>query len=347
MSEASRVVDLRSDTVTKPTPEMRRAMAEAEVGDDVFGEDPTVNRLQDRVAEMLGAEAALFVPTGSMGNLISLRSLTQPGDEVICHEWAHFVLFEVGSLSAVAGVQARPIPGNRAVLDPDLVARTVNPPMYSFPRSAVVAIENTHNVAGGAVYPLDDVKALRKVADDHGLAVYLDGARIFNASVASGVPAAEYFDHVEAMSFCFSKGLGCPVGSMVVGTGEFIERAHRYRKMHGGGMRQVGILAAACLIALDQMIGRLADDHANARRLAGGIAALREEAVSVDDVETNIVLVSTRPLGFEPQELAAAMGERGIKFLPYRPGVVRMMTHLDVSTEDVDYSLERLAAVVR
>lgn len=341
-----RVVDMRSDTVTKPSPEMRRAMAEAEVGDDVFGEDPTINRLQERVAELCGAEAALYVASGSMGNLISLRALAQPGDEVICHPKAHFLLYEVGALAAVAGVSARPVLADRGVLDPDSVANAVNPPMYTYPRTTAVAVENTHNYAGGAIYPIDDLHQLRKVADENGLSVYLDGARIFNASVATGVSVADYFAQVDAMSFCFSKGLGAPVGSIVVGTRDFISRAHRFRKMHGGGMRQAGVLAAACMVALDSMVDRLEDDHRNARTLAEGISALSEQAVSLEEVETNIVMVTTKPLGYDPVELTAAMGERGVKFLPYKPGVVRMMTHNDVSSDDVSYALEQLGGVV-
>lgn len=318
-------------------------MAEAEVGDDVFGEDPTINLLQERVAEMLGAEAALFVSSGSMGNLISLRALAQPGDEVICHESAHFLLYEVGALAAVAGVQARPLAGDRGVLDPDLVARTVNPQMYTFPRTRVVAIENTHNVAGGTVYPIDDLRQLRKIAEEHELSVYLDGARIFNASIASGVPVSEYMSEVDAISFCFSKALGAPVGSIVAGSADFIQRAHRYRKMHGGGMRQVGILAAACLVALDTGIDRIADDHANAKRLAEGIAAISSDAVDPALIETNIVLVRTEPLGFEPAIFVAELAAKGVKFLAYRPGVVRMMTHKDVSSDDVEYALEQIS----
>lgn len=342
-----RVVDLRSDTVTKPTAEMRRAMAEAEVGDDVYGEDPTTNLLQERVAALCGAEAALFVPSGSMGNLVSLRSMAQPGDEVICHEGAHFLHYEVASLSAVAGIQTRPLPGRRGVLDPDDIERAVRPRRYTYPRTAVIAVENTHNLAGGAIYPLDDMRAARKVADAHGLKLYLDGARIFNACAATGIPVSEYCALVDGMSFCFSKGLGCPVGSVVVGSKEFVARAHRYRKMHGGGMRQTGVLTAACLVALDTMIDRLADDHANATRLAEGVASLREEAVDLEEVETNMVYVKTAPLGYEPAQLSEAMEGSGVKFSPYRPGEVRMVTHKDVSADDVSYALEQIARVVR
>lgn len=321
---------------------MREAMAKADVGDDVFGEDPTVNLLQKRVAEMLGAEAALYVPSGSMGNLVSLRSMAQPGDEVICHEGAHFLIYEVGSLAAVAGVQARPLPGRRGVLDPELVERAIHPPMYTFPRTSVIALENTHNTAGGAVYPIDDMRAIRKVADDNRIKVYVDGARIFNASVKSGVPVSEYFAVSDGLSFCFSKGLGCPVGSIVAGSAEFIESAHRYRKMHGGAMRQVGILAAACLVALDTMIDRLAEDHRNARRLAEGIAEIRPEAVDPEEVETNMVLVDLEALGVSAGEIVGELGGRGVRCLPHQPGLIRFVTHKDVSAEDIEYAIEQI-----
>lgn len=341
------MVDLRSDTLTTPTPQMREAMANAEVGDDVFGEDPTTNRLQERVAEMFGMEAALFVASGSMGNIVSLRALAGPGDEVICHEGAHFLHYEVGALAAVAGVSARPIPGRRAVLDPGDIVEAINPQMYTYPRTRVIALENTHNLAGGAVYPIDDMRAVRKIADDYGLKVYLDGARIFNASVASEVPVAEYAAEVDALSFCFSKGLGAPVGSMVVGSREFIDTAHRFRKMHGGGMRQVGILTAACLVALDTMVDRLVDDHVNARRLADGIASLRPEAADPASVETNMVLVDTVPLGHSPAEFVGELDSRGVRCLPYRPTSVRMVTHKDVDAAGIEYALEQIEAVLR
>lgn len=321
-------------------------MANAEVGDDVFGEDPTVNRLQERVAQMFGTEAALFVPSGSMGNLVSLRAMTQPGDEVICHDGSHFLLYEVGSLAAVAGVQPRALGGRRGVLDTEEVARAIHPPMYTFPRTSVVAIENTHNTAGGVIYPIEDMGAIRKVADDSAIKVYLDGARIFNASVATGIPVSEYSALADAMSFCFSKGLGCPVGSMVCGSREFVEKAHRYRKMHGGGMRQVGILAAACLVALDTMIDRLADDHVNAKRLAQGIAEIRPEAVDAKEVETNMVLFDCEAMRVVPWELVGELGERGVRCLQHQPGLIRFVTHKDVSADDIEYTLAQIKEVL-
>ena len=345
-----RVVDLRSDTVTTPTPAMRAAMAAAEVGDDMFGEDPTVNLLQERVAALCGKEAGLFVPSGSMGNLVTLSALTQPGDEVVCHEDAHIIHHESGSLAAVAGVQARPLPGSRGVLDPGDIARALRPPHSSgnfvTPRSRVVAVENTHNSAGGAVYPLDALRAARAVASEAGLSLFLDGARIWNASAATGIPVATYAAQADGMSLCFSKGLGAPVGSMVVGPKALIDTARRYRKMYGGAMRQAGVLAAACLVAVDTMVSRLPEDHANARCLAEGIARLRPEAVSVEDVETNIVLVAARPFGMTPAALCEALSARGVKVFPHGPATVRMVTHVGVSREDVEVAIRALGTLV-
>lgn len=342
-----RVVDLRSDTLTTPTPEMRYAMASAELGDDVFGEDPTTNLLQERVADLCGVEAALFVPSGSMGNLVSLRCMAGPGDEVICHADAHIFHYEVASLAAVAGIQARPVPGHWGVLDPDSISSAVRPAFDTFPRSKVIALENTHNLAGGTVYPIDDIRAARKVADEYGLMIHMDGARIFNASVASGVPVSEYCSLADGLTFCFSKGLACPVGSMVVGSAEFIKLAHRYRKMHGGGMRQTGVLTAACLVALDTMIDRLAGDHANAKRLANGIQRISRHATVPENVQTNMVLVKTEHLGYAPPEFVELIAAEGVKCLAYQRGTVRMVTHKDISADDIDYALERIEAVTR
>lgn len=342
-----RIVDLRSDTVTLPTPQMREAMATAEVGDDFLGEDPTAKRLELRVNQLFGAEASVFVPSGRMANLISLQALTRPGDEVLCTRFAHLLLYEGAGLAAVCGAQGRPLPDRRGVLDPEDVAAAVNPTADHLPRTSVVAIENTHNQEGGAVYPIDELQALRKVAGEHGLSVYLDGARIFNASAASGVPVADYCALTDGMMFSFSKGLGAPVGSMVVGSAAFIARARRFRKLHGGAMRQVGILAAACLVALDTMVDRLPQDHANARRLARGIAALREGAVNPDDIETNIVMVRTQPLGFTPEAFVDELAGRGVRFFTFGPGTVRMVTHKDVSADDIEVAIAAIAEAVR
>jgi threonine aldolase len=341
-----RVVDLRSDTITLPTAAMRQAMATAEVGDDFLGEDPTAQALERRVNALFGAEASVFVPSGRMANLIGLQALTEPGDEVLCTRNAHIFHYEGAALAAACGAQPRPLMDRRGVLDPEEVAAAVRAPLDHLPRTRVVAIENTHNQEGGAVYPIDDLQALRKVAGEHGLSVYMDGARIFNASAASGVPVADYRALTDGMMFCFSKALGAPVGSMVVGSEEYITRARRFRKLHGGGMRQVGILAAACLVALDTMIDRLPEDHANARRLAEGIAALREGTVTPADVETNIVMVRTAPLGFTPEGFVEEMGRYGVRFFTFGPGSVRMVTNKEVSADDIEVALEQIATVV-
>ena len=342
-----RIVDFRSDTMTKPTAAMREAMANAEVGDDVFGEDPTTNLLQRRVAEMFGAEASLFVPSGSMGNLVSLRAFAGPGDEIICHEKAHVLHYEVASLAAVGGIQARAVPGHWGVLDADAVVDAIRPASYTFPRTKAIALENTHNLAGGTIYPIDDIRAMSKIAAEHGLKIHMDGARIFNASVASGVPVSEYFSLVDGLTFCFSKGLGCPVGSMVVGSAEHVEAAHRDRKMLGGGMRQVGVLTAACLVALDTMIDRLADDHANAKRLAEAVADIHEGATFPEHVQTNMVLVKSLALGYSPAGFVDAAASKGIKCLAYQHGTVRMVTHNGVSAEDIEFTIEAIQAIAR
>jgi threonine aldolase len=282
-----------------------------------------------------------------MGNLVSLRSMASPGDEVICHSDAHIFNYEVASLAAVAGVQARPIPGHWGVLEPDAIAAAVRPTFDTFPRTKVIALENTHNLAGGTVYPIDDIRAVRKVADEYGLRIHMDGARIFNASVASGVPVSEYCSLAEGLTFCFSKGLACPVGSMVVGSKELIKTAHRFRKMHGGGMRQTGVLTAACLVALDTMIDRLAEDHANARRLATGIQSISTGATKPANVQTNMVLVRTEELGYAPTEFVEAIESEGVRCLAYQRGTVRMVTHKDVSVQDIDYALEAISRISR
>jgi threonine aldolase len=341
------MIDLRSDTVTRPTPEMRRAMADAEVGDDVFGDDPTVNALQEYAADLLGKEAGLFVPTGSMGNQVALGALTRPGDEVICHSGAHFLHYEGGSIAAHLGLVARPIPGDRGVIAAEEVAAMIRPGSEHNPRTAVVAIENTHNSAGGRVFPLDDARAVSKVAHDGGAAVHIDGARIFNAQAATGIAASEWAACGETLTFCFSKGLGAPIGSMVVGDSALVAEARRLRKRLGGGMRQVGVIAAAARIALESGPGRLAEDHANARRLAEGLAEIHPEAVDVDAVETNMVYMDLRPFGRQGPEVGAALLAEGILTLAHiSTDVVRLVTHRDVSADDIEVALVALRKVL-
>jgi threonine aldolase len=338
-------IDLRSDTVTLPSPGMREAMARAEVGDDVYGEDPTVNRLQERVADLLGKEAALFVSSGTMANQIALGLLTRPGDEVICDEGAHPVNFEGGAMPALWGIQPRTLRGERGLLDPASVEAAIRPPSEHFPRSRVLEIENTHNRGGGSVYPLARVRELAAVARRHGLDVYLDGARLLNASVASGVPAREFAAEATLASLCLSKGLGAPVGSLLAGPRDLVREARRLRKRLGGATRQAGILAAAGLYALDHNVERLAEDHENARALAAALEALPEVRIP-HPVETNLVFAS---FGGRPAAgLVARLKDAGVLANPEgsRPDVVRFVTHLDVSRGDVAEVARRVGQVL-
>jgi threonine aldolase len=341
------IVDLRSDTVTKPTPEMRRAMAEAEVGDDVFGDDPTVNALQEYCADLLGKEAGLFVPTGSMGNQVSLGALARPGDEVVCEAGAHFLHYEGGSVAAHLGLVARPLPGDGGVIAADQVAAAVRKGTEHNPHTAVVAIENTHNSAGGRIFPLDEARAISKICKENGVAMHLDGARIFNAQAATGSKAAEWAACVDTVTFCFSKGLGAPIGSMVCSSAEVIKESHRLRKRLGGGMRQVGVIAAAARVAIETGVERLTEDHANARRLAEGLNDLHPEAVDLDKVQTNMVYVDLNKFNKRGVEVTQAMRKKGIVTLPGTAGLMRLVAHRDVDSEDIERALEAFAEVLK
>jgi threonine aldolase len=342
----SKVIDLRSDTVTRPTPEMRRAMAEAEVGDDVLGDDPTVVRLQELAADMLGKEAGLFVPSGSMGNQVSLGSLARRGDEVVCDAGAHFLHYEGGSAAAHFGLMMRPLSGRHGIIAADDVAAAIRPGSEHSPRTAVVAMENTHNAAGGRIFPLDEARGIAKVAAESGCAVHLDGARIFNAQVATGTSAAEWAECADTVTFCFSKGLGAPIGSMVCSTKEVISEAHRLRKRLGGGMRQVGVIAAAARVALETGVERLADDHANARRLAEGLVELHEGAVDLNSVETNMVYLNLTPFGKRGSQISDRLKSEGILALGSDGPNMRLVTHRDISEADIERSLAVLRSVL-
>jgi threonine aldolase len=337
-------VELRSDTFTTPSPGMRRAMAEAEVGDDVFGEDPTVNALQERVARLFGKEAALFVPSGTMGNEVAINVLTSPGDEVVVEADAHIVHHELGAPATISHVMLRTVPGIRGVMQPDAVSSAITPPSPLFSHTTLVCVENTHNYGGGTVWPMETFREVAKVAHERDCRVFLDGARIFNASVATGIPVAEWAAEVDALSFCFSKGLGAPIGSMLVGSAEFVDRARRVRRMLGGGMRQVGVLAAAAAYALDHNVERLAEDHANARRLAEGLAEALPGSVDPSTVETNIVIVDLGER--DAVTVAGALWERGVRVLPVGPHRLRAVTHLDVDREGIERAIEAFRAVV-
>ncbi|MGA8246612.1 MAG: GntG family PLP-dependent aldolase [Nocardioides sp.] len=327
-------IDLRSDTLTRPTDGMRRAMAGAEVGDDVYDEDPTVHALQRRVAELFGLEDALFTPTGSLANLLAVASLVAPGQEVLCEASAHIARAELGAHGALAGLTMRTWRHPRGQVDLEAVTEMFAPDMGPFfVRTAAVSVENTHNFAGGAVLPIDDLRALREWASSVGVGVHLDGARLWNAHVATGVPLSEYAACVDVLSVCLSKGLGAPIGSLMVGSSDAIAQARVRRKRMGGGMRQVGILAAAGLYALDHHVDRLRDDHAHARLLA--------EACGVDPgtVPTNIVVVPRD----DATDFVAGAREGGVLVAPVGPRAVRLVTHLDISREQA----EQAAAVLR
>jgi threonine aldolase len=326
-----KVIDLRSDTVTKPTPAMRRAMAQADVGDDVFGEDPTVNRLQECAAELFGREAALLVPSGTMGNQIAIKVHTQPGDEVILEEASHIFNSEMAMMAAFSGVIPRPIPSERGWLRWEQIESAIRPNVYYYAQTRLICLENTHNFKGGGVYPLEWAREIIEKAHERGLKVHLDGARIFNAAVATGRSVKELTEGFDSVMFCLSKGLGAPVGSMLVGSAEFMKEARRVRKMLGGGMRQVGILAAAGLYALEHHIERLAEDHENAQILAQALKEIPE--VRLEPVETNIIIFELTKTPAE--KLITELKKRNILALAIGPRRVRLVTHLDVTRADV------------
>ena len=323
------MVDLRSDTVTKPTPEMRKAMAEAEVGDDVYGEDPTVNRLEAKAAEVFGKEAAIFVPTGSMGNQIGIRLHTQHGQEVICEARGHIVDWEMGMVSAFSGCHLRTVPAERGILTWELIRGAIAPPIYYRAQTGLISLENSHNMAGGTVSPLAVFEEIWHEAGKVGLPVHLDGARVFNAATALGIPVAKLTSGFQTVNFCLSKGLCAPVGSVLVGSRKDMDRARSFRKSLGGGMRQAGILAAAGLIALEKMVDRLAEDHANARFLAERIAKTRAE-IDLEGVQTNIVLFHLPAGGDDSGGFVARLKERGVLAGTTGPKSVRLVTHHDV-----------------
>jgi len=339
------VIDLRSDTVTQPTPEMRRAMAEADLGDDVYREDPTVNRLEVLAAGIMGKEAALFVTSGSMGNLVSGLAWCDRGTEAIIGAGAHILINEMGSLAALGGVQMRAVPTDvRGLPDPAAVATAIRPTSGFFPRTAMVELENTHNSAGGTALTVEQMRTVADVAHERDVPVHLDGARVFDAAVATGVPASEIAACVDSLTFCLSKGLACPVGSVVCGTEEFIAKARRMRKLVGGGMRQAGVLAAAGIWALEHMVDRLAEDHANARRLADGLRGVPGIKVRIGVVETNMVYLS--PAAMSAEAFIAGLRERGV-LCGGGYGLVRLVTHYGVNAEDIDEALDVIGAVAR
>jgi threonine aldolase len=342
-----REVDLRSDTVTLPTEEMLQAIQTAKLGDDVYGEDPTVNRLEELAAKKMGKEAALLTTSGTQANLVSMLSQTKRGDEVILEAEAHTYYYEVGAFSALGGLIPRFVRGHYGVMNVEDIEAVLRPPNIHFPPTKLICIENTHNRAGGTVWSPSQTKAVFDFAKSHGLNVHMDGARIFNAAVAQGIDVRELTRYVDTLMFCLSKGLSAPVGSLVVGSEEFIERARRYRKMLGGGMRQAGIIAAPGIIAIEKMVDRLKDDHANAKTLAQGLAKIEGISIDPSHVQTNILLYDVTGLGISSEEWIAKMKELGVKAGPVDSARVRMVTHRGIEKEDVEYTLSAAEKAAR
>ena len=338
------MVDLRSDTVTRPTPAMRRAIAEAVVGDDVLGDDPTVIELERRVAQLAGKGAALFVPSGTMGNQLAVHCQTQPGDEVLLESESHIFFYEQGGIAANSGVLAHIVASVRGRILPDAIVSALRGEDDHNAHLKLVCLENTHNRAGGAIVPLDALRALSAAAHEHDLRVHLDGARLWNAAVATGISIRDWAESVDTLMMCFSKGLGAPVGSILVGDDATIRNARRVRKRWGGGMRQVGILAAACLHALDHHVERLAQDHARAKTLGDGMARL--PGVRVVAPETNIVFVELEDPALEPAAVLHAMAARGVRMSQYGPRRLRAITHLDVDDAGIARALEAFESAV-
>lgn len=328
------MIDLRSDTVTKPSQEMRNAMANAEVGDDVYKEDPTANRLQKYCAELFGKEDALFVPSGVMGNQLCLNVLTQPGDEIICDKKAHIFQYESGSPAMLSGLSMNLIEGENGEITPEEIEPLIRPTSaYYMPRTKVIEVENTHNVAGGVVHSIENIKVLKTLANNYNLKTHLDGARLWNASIASGISVAQYSSYFDTVSVCLSKGLGAPVGSIILGEKEMIEEAFRMRKAWGGGMRQIGLLAAAGLYALENNFERLSQDHENAKILAEHLSKIEGVEIDTSLVQTNILMF--RPTSMTVEDVITKSKESGLLLGPGGVGVVRAVTHMDVSSEDI------------
>jgi threonine aldolase len=332
-------IDLRSDTVTKPSAAMRRAISDAVVGDDVFGDDPTVNRLEHLAAEMTGKQAALFVPSGTMGNEVAILTHTRRGDEAILEADSHIYRYEAGGPAVLAGVQLAPIKAERGILSAEQVERAIRSDDVHQPVTRLVCLENTHNRAGGVVYPLDVMREVRAVADRRGLKIHLDGARIFNAAIASKRNARDYCALCDSVMFCLSKGLGAPIGSMLAGDADFILLARRYRKLLGGGMRQAGVVAAAGVYALEHNVSRLADDHRRARVLAEAIAGLPGLAVDLGTVETNIVVIDVGGTGLSVDQCLLSLEKQGLLVVPFGRSRMRAVTHLDVDDEDLENAI--------
>ncbi len=340
------MIDLRSDTVTKPTQAMRQAGFDAEVGDDVFEEDPTVRQLEERAAEMFGKEAALYVTSGTQGNQAAVLTHCNPGEEIIMEANAHLFLYEGATMSALAGVQPRTLQGERGAMSPEDVEAAIRKDDIHFPKTSLICLENTHNKAGGAILPWANMKAIHEIGERYNIPIHLDGARIFNASVATGISVKEYASLTDTVQFCLSKGLGAPVGSILVGPKSFIERARKWRKRLGGGMRQAGVIAAPGLVALNEMVDRLAEDHKHAKNLAESVNLIPGLEVE-GKVETNIVLINVKETGMNAEEFLAKLKKQGVLAVPFGPYTIRMVTNKEVSADDLPEVKKQLEKCVQ
>ncbi|MGO4890053.1 low-specificity L-threonine aldolase [Anaerobacillus sp. MEB173] len=340
------MIDLRSDTVTKPTAEMRKAMFEAEVGDDVYIEDPTLNRLEEKAAELLGKEAALFVTSGTQGNQIAVLTHCKRGDEVILEKDSHIFYYEGGAISAFAGVQTRTIESVRGAMNPTAIEEAVRTEDIHFPETGLICLENTHNRAGGAIIPLSNMATIYKVAQEHNIPVHLDGARLFNAAVATNTPVHEFAAQTDTVQVCLSKGLGAPVGSLIAGSQSFVDKARKWRKRLGGGLRQAGILAAPALIALETMVERLAIDHEHAQILAQGLRDC--DGITLENkLETNIVLVNVEQLGLTSAQFIELLKKEGVLAVSFGPYTIRFTTHYDVNRNQIDKVIDIVQSIVK
>ena len=340
-------IDLRSDTITVPTPAMRTFMIRANVGDDVFGEDPTVNDLQNMITEMLDMEAALFVPSGTQANQISINAHTNPGNEVICDYNSHIFNYESGAAGMLSGVQLHPIIGKNGHPTAEQIIPAIRPGDDHFPQTKLICLENTHNRAGGTIFPIEEISKIHTVAKEHNIKLHLDGARLWNAAIETGKRLKEYAAYFDSVSLCFSKGLGAPVGSIVTGSKEFIKRAHYYRKAYGGGMRQVGILAAACIFAVENHFERLSEDHRNARLLAEGLVKIGSFKVDLESVQTNLVIADIEKDSIDAFEIVERLKDNDILAIPFGSHKIRFVTHLNITHQDIETCLQVITTLFK
>jgi len=338
-------IDLRSDTVTKPSPGMREAIYKAEVGDDVFGDDPTVIRLENIVADLLGKPKALFVPSGTMANQLCLRSQTESGDEVLLEKDSHIFNYEVGSASALSGLQLHPLVGTKGVITVEQIEEVIRPDNIHIPKTALICLENTHNRAGGTVFPLDEIEKIYELAKRNNIKIHLDGARLWNAVIATGIPLHKWSKYFDSVSVCLSKGLGAPIGSVIAGGEDFIKKARRNRKMYGGGMRQVGIIAAAGIYAIENNFNRMIEDHRNARLLAEKLSQIKGMQIDLQSVQTNIVVINIEKSKKDVSQVIEQLKNKGVLVVAFGKNKIRAVTHLDVDRNDILEAVEKFTEV--